>query len=97
MLTAQKSEVENSNILKLRWDSQGNGRFTTDSQGHIQTSDGDPRTGTFPQMRVQNIQRDLSSKKKAIYTQSDIFSNFKDTYPNKGVSCYSSRAVRMEL
>ena len=44
MLTVRISEAEISNILKLRYDLQGNGRFTTDSQGHIQTSDGDPRT-----------------------------------------------------
>ena len=31
---------------------QGNGRFATDSQGRIQMSDGDPRTGMFPEMRV---------------------------------------------
>ena len=44
MLTVSKSEAENSNILKLR-----HGQFVTDSQGWIPTSDGDPRTGTFPQ------------------------------------------------
>ena len=31
---------------------QGNGWFATDSQGRIRTSDGDPRTGMFHQMRV---------------------------------------------
>ena len=33
-------------------DLKGNGRFTTESQGHIQISDDDQRTGTFLQMRV---------------------------------------------
>ena len=31
---------------------QGNGRFATDLQGRLQTSDGDPRIGTFPQTQV---------------------------------------------
>ena len=31
---------------------QGNGRFSTDSQAHIQTSDGDQRTGMFHQIQV---------------------------------------------
>ena len=52
MLTVLKSEAENSNILKLRQDMQGNARFAIDSQGHIRTSDSDPRTGTFSEMRV---------------------------------------------
>ena len=47
MLTVPRSEAENSNVLKLWWDSQGNGRFATDSQGHLQMSDGDPRTVPF--------------------------------------------------
>ena len=33
-------------------DPQGNGQFTNDSQGYILTTDGDPRTGTFPQTQV---------------------------------------------
>ena len=52
MLTVPKSEVENSNILKLWKDSQGNGQFATDLQGHIQMLDSDPRTGKFHQTRV---------------------------------------------
>ena len=51
MLTVPKSEVEILNSLKILWDSQCNGRLTTDSQGCLRTSDGDPRTGTFPQMQ----------------------------------------------
>ena len=39
----------NLNSLKLPWDSQGNGRFATDSQVCKWLSDGDPRTGTFHQ------------------------------------------------
>ena len=31
---------------------QGNGRLATDLQGCIRTSNGDPRTETFSQMRV---------------------------------------------
>ena len=34
---------------------QGNGQFATDSQGHLRMSDGDPRTGTFPQMLVTTV------------------------------------------
>ena len=30
---------------------QGNGQFAIDLKGCLQTSDEDPRTGTFPQMR----------------------------------------------
>ena len=52
ILTVPKSEVGNSNILKLRKDSQGNGRFTTDPQGRIQTSDGDSMRGMIPQTQV---------------------------------------------
>ena len=52
MLTVLKSEVENSNILKLRKDSQGNGRFATDSQDCPLMSFSDPSTGTFHQTRV---------------------------------------------
>ena len=51
MLTVPKSEAEILNSLKLPEDLQGNGQFATDSQGCLQTSDEDPRTGTFPQMR----------------------------------------------
>ena len=51
MLIAPKSELEILNSLKLPWDSQGNGRFTTDLQGRLWMSNSDPRTGTFPQMR----------------------------------------------
>ena len=46
-----KSEVEILNISKLPQDTQGNGRFATDSQGCKQTSDGDPRTGMFHHTR----------------------------------------------
>ena len=46
------SETEISNILKVRYDLLGNGQFTTDWQGHLWMSDGDPRTRTFHQMRV---------------------------------------------
>ena len=42
MLTVSKSEAEILNCLKHPLDVQGNGRFTTDSQGRIRTSDGDP-------------------------------------------------------
>ena len=52
MLPAPKSEAENSYILKLWQKAQGNERFATDSQGCIWTSDGDPRTGIFPQTWV---------------------------------------------
>ena len=34
------SEAEILNIVKLPWDSQGNGHFATVSQGAIQTLDG---------------------------------------------------------
>ena len=37
--------------LKLPYDSQGNGRFATDSQVCNQTLGGDPRTGMFHQTR----------------------------------------------
>ena len=40
MLTVTDSEVVILNILKPPWDAQGNGRFTTVSQGHILTLDG---------------------------------------------------------
>ena len=36
---------------KIRGRKQGNGRFATDLQGFVRTSDGDPRTGTFHRMR----------------------------------------------
>ena len=49
MLTVPKAEVEILNSLKHLQDSQGNGVFTTYSQGHLWTSDHDPRTGTFTQ------------------------------------------------
>ena len=49
MLIVPKSEAEILNSLKLLQDSQGNGQFTTDSQGHLQMSDDDSRTGTFDQ------------------------------------------------
>ena len=52
MLMVPKSEVEIWNFWKQPWDSWGNGRFATDSQGRIQTSDGDPRTGIFHQTLV---------------------------------------------
>ena len=52
ILMVLKSEVEILNFWKQLGDSHGNGCFPTDSQGHIGTSDGDPRTGTFHQMRV---------------------------------------------
>ena len=42
MLTVPKSEAEILNCLKHPLDVQDNGRFTTDSQGRIRTSDGDP-------------------------------------------------------
>ena len=45
-------EIRSGNSLKLPWDLQGNGQFTTESQGPLQMSDGDPRTGMFPEMRV---------------------------------------------
>ena len=50
MFIVPKSEAEILNSLKLLQDLQGNGQFTTDSQGHLQMSDSDSRTGTFPQM-----------------------------------------------
>ena len=52
MLMVTKSEAETSNISKFQSDMQGNGPFTTDSQGPIQTSDSDPRTWMFLQTRV---------------------------------------------
>ena len=52
MLTVPQSEAEIKKFWKQPWDSKGNGQFATDSQGHIRTSDGDPRTGTFHQTRV---------------------------------------------
>ena len=52
MLTVPKSEAEILNALKLPYCVQGNGRFATDSQGRIQTSDRDPRTGTLHQTWV---------------------------------------------
>ena len=52
MLMVTKSEAENSNILKLRYDSQGNGRCATDSQCRKLKSDGDPMAGTFLQTLV---------------------------------------------
>ena len=47
-----KSEAEIFNISNLWIDVQGNGRLATDSQGGMQTSDGDPRTGMFHRMQV---------------------------------------------
>ena len=52
MPTQSKSGEEILYILKLLRDQQGNGQFATDSQGCIQKSDGDPRTGTFHQTHV---------------------------------------------
>ena len=48
------SETEISSISKLSLqDAQGNGQFTTDSQGRKRTSGGgDPRTGKFHQRWV---------------------------------------------
>ena len=48
MFTVLKIEGQILNSLKLWQDSQGNGRFPTDAQGCILTTDGDPRTETFP-------------------------------------------------
>ena len=44
-----KSEAKILNSLKLLWDSQGNGRFTTDSQVCKWMSNGNPRTGMLHQ------------------------------------------------
>ena len=52
MLTVLKSEAEIINFWKQPRYLQGNGHFATDSQGQIQTSEGDPRRGTFHQMQV---------------------------------------------
>ena len=52
MLTVPKSEAKIKKFWKQPWDSQGNGQFTTESQGRIRTLDGDPRTRTFHLMRV---------------------------------------------
>ena len=52
MLTVLKSEMEILNNFKLLQDLQKyNGWFTTDLQARLQTSDSDPRTGTF----LQNV------------------------------------------
>ena len=51
MLTVQNSGAEILNSLKLPWDTQVNGQFTTDSQVCKRTSDGDPRTGMFQSKR----------------------------------------------
>ena len=51
MKSSEQSEAENSTILKLWLNVQGNEWFATVLQGHIQKSDGDPRTGMFSQMR----------------------------------------------
>ena len=50
--TVLKSEAEIWNFWKQPWNLQGKWWFTTDSQGHIRMSDGDPRTGTFHWTRV---------------------------------------------
>ena len=52
MLTVLKPEANIKKFWKQLQESQGNGRFATYSQGRIQTSDGDPRTGTFHQTLV---------------------------------------------
>ena len=52
MLTVQDSEAEILNFLNLPWGAQGKGWFATDSQGCIQRSDSDSRTGTFHQTQV---------------------------------------------
>ena len=52
LLMLSNSEAEILNGLKLTLDSQGNGQVTTDSQGHIQMSDSDVRTGTCHQTQV---------------------------------------------
>ena len=46
------SEAEILNISKLLWDEQGHEWFTADSECRKRMSGGDPRTGTFYQMRV---------------------------------------------
>ena len=48
--TVPKSEAEILNSLKLPYDFKGNGWFATDLQCCLWMSDGDARTGTFPQM-----------------------------------------------
>ena len=47
MLTVPNSEDKILNILKISRDTQGLGRWATDSQVCQQMSGGDPRTGTF--------------------------------------------------
>ena len=44
------TEIRGGNFKQV-WDTQGDGEFATDSQGPLRTSDGDPRTRTFPQTR----------------------------------------------
>ena len=52
MSMVQKSEAEIAINSNLPSDAQGNGRFTTDSQGRKQMSGVDPRTLMFHQTRV---------------------------------------------
>ena len=70
MLTVPKSEAETLNILKLWPDSQGNGRFATDSQGHIRMSDGDLRAETFPQTWANT--GDTACRVKGVYGMSEL-------------------------
>ena len=71
MLTVPKSEAEILNRNKFPQDWQGNGQFAADSQGRLRTSNGDPRTGTFPQTLV--TVSDTACCVKGILTQKTSF------------------------
>ena len=65
----------NFNSLKLPQDLQGNGRFATDSEGHLRTSNGNPRTGMFPQTRCERGISDTNgSKHSRLYIRLDCIS-----------------------
>ena len=52
MLTVRRSEAEIFNISKLRWDTHGLGRWTTDSQVYKWTIGDYQRTGMYQQSRT---------------------------------------------
>ena len=54
---------------KLLKDSQGNGWFATDSQGHIGTLDGNTKTGTFHQTWVTAGDTACSVKEVLMFKQ----------------------------
>ena len=69
-----KSEGKILNCLNLLYDSQGNRRLASDSQGHIQTSDGDVKTWTFYQTWVTT--GDTAYRVKGVLAMHDLMSYF---------------------